>query len=310
MSTSPTYTSNQPASGGVAPRVDRGRATGYLISNSLKTATLLGAIGGLLVLIGSLLGGRGGAVIGLALGVLVSGVSYWFSDKIALRSAGAFEVTEAQAPALHRIVRDLTARAGLPMPKVCLIDEDQPNAFATGRNPRHAAVAVTRGLLEVCDEQEVAGVVAHELAHVQHRDILIASVAGAVATGISFMANMAMWFGAFGGGDDEDRANPLVLLVVALFAPLAASVLQMALSRSREFEADRGGAEILGDPLPLARALQKLEVAAGRIPADVTPAQASAYIVNPLTGRKVAFGNLFRTHPSTEERVARLLALR
>jgi len=287
-----------------------GRATGFLLANTAKTAVLLGAIGGLLVAIGSILGGSSGAVIGLIFGVLISGGSYWFSDKLALRSAGAVEVNEAQAPTLYRIVRDLTARADLPMPKICLIDEDQPNAFATGRNPKHAAVAVTRGLLEICDEREVAGVLAHELAHVKHRDILIASIAGAVATAISFVANMAMWSAMFGGGDDEDSPSPVVALLVAMVAPLAAGILQMALSRSREFEADRGGAEILGDPRPLASALQKLDYASNRIPnVHVQPSQASAYIVNPLSGRKVAFANLFRTHPSTEERVEKLLAL-
>ena len=293
-----------------SPGVNRGKATSFLVTNTLKTAALLGGIGALLVLLGTLMGGRTGAIVGLGLGVLVSFGSYWFSDRLALRSAGAVEVTEPQAPTLFRIVRELTARADMPMPKVCLIDEDQPNAFATGRSPRHAAVAVTRGLLEVCDEREVAGVVAHELAHVRHRDILLSSIAGAVATGISFIANMAMWFGAFGGvGEDDDRANPIVLLVVALVAPFAAMILQMALSRSREFEADRGGAEILGDPRPLASALQKLDYASQRIPSNVEPSQASAYIVNPLSGRQVRFANLFRTHPTTDERVARLMAL-
>src|SRR5690606_24895701 len=186
---------------------------------------------------------------------------------------------------------------------------EQPNAFATGRNPEHAAVAVTEGLIAICSWDEIRGVLAHEIMHVGNRDILIGSVAAAVATGISFIANMAMGGAMFGGGrDDDEGGNPLILLLTALLAPMAAGLLQMALSRSREFEADRSGAELLGTGEPLARALEKLEVAAHRIPMDVNPAQAQAYIVNPLTGRKVQFANLFRTHPTTEERVRRLRA--
>ena len=278
--------------------------------NTLKTFVLLAAIGGLFVAVGSMLGGRTGATIGLLLGLAMVGGSYWFSDRLAIRSAGAVEVTDADAPELVATVRDLAGRAGLPMPRVYLAPSQQPNAFATGRNPAHAAVAVTQGLLDRCPPDEVRGVLAHELAHVKHRDILIGSVAAAVATAISFLANMALWAGMFGGGDDEDGPNPIVLLLTAILAPMAAGVLQMALSRAREFEADRGGAEILGDPMPLARALARLDASSAAIPMDVSPQQATAYIVNPLNGRKVEFGRLFMTHPPMDERIARLEAMR
>lgn len=278
--------------------------------NTFKTTILLAAIGGLFVAVGSMLGGTGGAAIGLLLGLAIVGGSYWFSDRLAIRAAGAVEVSEADAPELVATVRDLADRAGLPMPRVYVSPAPQPNAFATGRNPAHAAVAVTQGLLQQCPADEVRGVLAHELAHVKHRDILIGSVAAAVATAISFLANMALWAGMFGGGDDEDSPNPIVLLLTAILAPMAASVLQMALSRAREFEADRGGAEILGDPMPLARALRRLDATANAIPMDINPQQATAYIVNPLSGRKVEFGRLFLTHPPMDERIARLEAMR
>jgi heat shock protein HtpX len=197
----------------------------------------------------------------------------------------------------------------MPLPKLYVSPEQQPNAFATGRNPQHAAVAVTQGLMAICTWDEIQGVLAHEIMHVRNRDILIGSVAAAIATAISFIANMAMWGAMFGGRDDDEGGNPLVLLLTALLAPMAAGLLQMALSRSREFEADRTGAELLGTGEPLARALEKLEVAAARVPMDIAPAQAQAYIVNPLTGRKMSFANLFRTHPMTSERVARLRAM-
>jgi heat shock protein HtpX len=194
----------------------------------------------------------------------------------------------------------------MPMPRLYVSPETQPNAFATGRSPDHAAVAVTEGLMAACSWDEIRGVLAHELAHVRNRDILIGSVAAAVATGISFIANMAMWGAMFGGGDDDDGGNPIAVLATALLAPIAAGLLQMALSRSREFEADRSGAELIGTGEPLARALEKLEATARRVPMDISPAQAQAFIINPLTGRQVSFANLFRTHPTTAERVARL----
>ena len=274
--------------------------------NTFKTFVLLAGLGGLMVLIGSFFG-RGGAVIGLGLGLLMVGGSYWFSDKIAIKAARAVPVTEAQMPEYYRIMRDLAAQAGMPMPKLYVTPDLQPNAFATGRNPNHAAVAVTQGILNILDWDELRGVLAHELSHVGNRDILIGSVAAAVATGISFIANMAMWGAMFGGrSDDDEGANPIAVLLLALLAPMAAGLLQMALSRSREFEADRSGARLVGDGEPLARALLKLEQAARQIPMDVAPAQAQKYIVNPLAGRQVNFQNLFRTHPSTEQRVARL----
>ena len=278
-----------------------------MFRNTLKTFTLLAGLGGLMVLIGSFFG-RGGAVIGLALALVMVGASYWMSDKLAVRAARAVPADPARYPEYHSIVRELTERAGMPMPRIYISPERQPNAFATGRNPRHAAVAVTEGLLAVCTWDEVRGVLAHELAHIRNRDILIGSVAAAVATGISFVANMAMWASMFGGGrsDDDDGPNPLVLLATALVAPIAASLLQMAISRSREFEADRTGAELVGTGEPLARALEKLDAYSKRVPMNVAPAQASHFIVNPLAGRRVAFANMFRTHPTTEERVRRL----
>ncbi len=280
-----------------------------MFRNTVKTTVLLAGLGGLMVAIGSAFG-RGGAVIGLVLGLVMVGSSYWMSDKLAIRAAGAVPADPAQHPEYHRIVTELSQRAGIPMPKLYISPAEQPNAFATGRNPEHAAVAVTQGLLKVCSWDEVRGVLAHELSHVRNRDILIGSVAAAIAMGISFIARMAMWGAMLGGGrDDDDGGNPIALLATALLAPLAAGLLQMALSRSREFEADRSGAELLGTGLPLASALQRLEAAAKQVPMDVSPEQATAYIVNPLTGRKVAFANLFRTHPSTEERVARLQAM-
>jgi heat shock protein HtpX len=279
--------------------------------NTFKTYILLAALGGLMVLIGSFFG-RGGAVIGLFLGLAIVGGSYWFSDTIAIKAARAQPVTEAQMPEYYRIMRELTQQAGMPMPKLYVTPDLQPNAFATGRNPQHAAVAVTQGILQILDWDELRGVLAHELSHVGNRDILIGSVAAAVATGISFVANMAMWGAMFGhhGDDDEGGANPIALLLLAILAPMAAALLQMALSRSREFEADRTGARLIGDGEPLARALLKLEAGARQIPMDVQPAQAQKYIVNPLTGRKVNFASLFTTHPPTEERVARLRAMR
>ena len=276
--------------------------------NTMKTFTLLAGIGGLLVLVGSILGGRGGAVIGLLFGFAIVGFSYWNSDKLAIRAARAVPVGEAEMPEYYRVVRELSQKAGMPMPKLYITPDLQPNAFATGRNPDHAAVAVTQGILQICDWDELRGVLAHELSHVGNRDILIGSIAAAIATAISFIANMAMWGAMFGGGRDDDDANPIALLLMALLAPMAAGLLQMALSRSREFEADRSGARLVGDGEPLARALLKLEQAAKKIPMDVQPAQAQKYIVNPLTGRRIQFAKLFTTHPPTEERVARLRA--
>ncbi len=273
--------------------------------NTVKTFVLLAALGGLLMGIGSFFG-QAGLIIGLGIGLVFVGGSYWFSDKLAVKAAGARPVTREEAPRLYAIVDDLTRRAGLPMPKLYVAPAAQPNAFATGRNPRHASVAVTQGILSVLDDEELRGVLAHELSHVGNRDILIGSIAAAVAMGITFAARMAMWGAIFGGGGDDDSGNIFGLIAMAILAPIAALLLQMALSRSREYQADASGAELIGTGAPLARALEKIEAYAKQIPMDVNPAQATAYIVNPLTGRKVSFANLFMTHPPTEERIARL----
>jgi heat shock protein HtpX len=276
--------------------------------NTIKTYTLLAGLGGLLMLIGSVFGGQSGLLIGLVIGLVFVGGSYWFSDTLAIKSARAVPVTEAEMPEYYRIVRELTMAANMPMPKLYVTPDMQPNAFATGRNPDHAAVAVTQGILRILDWNELRGVLAHEISHVGNRDILIGSVAAAVAMGITFVARMAMWGAMFGGGgrDDDNNANPLALLAFSLLAPIAAMVIQMALSRSREYEADRTGARLIGDGEPLARALAKLEQGAKAIPMAVDPAQASKYIVNPLTGRRVQFANLFTTHPPMDDRIARL----
>jgi heat shock protein HtpX len=269
--------------------------------NTIKTYTLLAALGGMLVLVGSFFG-RGGAFIGLMIGLAFVGGSYWFSDKIAIRTARAVPVAEHEMPEYYRIMRELTQAAGMPMPALYITPDMQPNAFATGRNPENAAVAVTQGILNILDWDELKGVLAHEISHIGN-----GSVAAAVAMGITFIARMAMWGAMFGGGGNNDnRPNPIALLAFSLLAPLAAMVLQMALSRSREFEADRTGARLLGTGEPLARALAKLEQGARAVPMAVDPVQAGKYIVNPLTGRKVQFANLFTTHPPMEERIARL----
>jgi heat shock protein HtpX len=280
-----------------------------LNKNNAKTVVLLASLGGALVMAGSLFGGRGGATIGLMLGLVMVGGSYWFSDKLAVRAAGAQPLPPEQMPWLHAEVERLAQRAGITTPRLYLSPSMQPNAFATGRNEKHAVVAVTAGLLQVLERDEVAGVVAHEIGHIKNKDILIGSVAAAIATGITYIAQMAMFANMF-GGDDEDSPNPVAAILMMLLAPIAASLIQASLSRSREYEADRVGATLVGDGDSLARALRKIEAYAKHVPMNVAPAQASAYIINPLinpvTGRKVQFAALFSTHPPTEERVARL----
>jgi heat shock protein HtpX len=277
--------------------------------NTVKTFVLLAALGGFLMMIGSFFG-QGGLLIGLVLGLAFVGGSYWFSDTLAIKTARAVPVTEAEMPEYYRIVRELTSAAGMPMPKLYVTPDLQPNAFATGRNPEHAAVAVTQGILQILDWDELRGVLAHEISHVGNRDILIGSVAAAAAMGITFVARMAMFGAMFGGGGRSDDRDGGILgqLALMILAPIAALLIQMALSRSREFEADRTGARLLGTGEPLARALAKLEQGARAIPMNVNPAQASKYIVNPLAGRRVQFANLFSTHPPLAERVSRLRA--
>jgi heat shock protein HtpX len=288
-----------------------------MFKNTMKTTVLLAGLGGLIVTVAGLLGGGSttSLVIGLGIAIAMVGGSFWFSDKLALRSSGAVLITEEQAPEFYGMVRDLSQRAGIPMPRVGIAPSAQPNAFATGRSPRHAVVVATQGLLQSLPADEVQGVMAHELMHVKHRDILIGSIAATIATAISFLANMAMWATMFGGGDDDDRANPLAALAVALLAPIAASLMQMAVSRSREFEADRGAAELLATGRPLASALQRIESLAHQRPMAVPPQQAYAYIHNPLAEAHQSrrggpnLARLFSTHPSTEERIQRLLAM-
>jgi heat shock protein HtpX len=276
--------------------------------NLLKTAVLMAAITALFMAIGSLLGGRQGMMIALVVALGMNFFSYWFSDKLVLKMYNAQEVDESSAPQFYRMVAELAQRAQLPMPKVYLINEDAPNAFATGRNPEHAAVAATTGILRMLSEPELRGVMAHELAHVRHRDILISTISATMAGAISMLANFAMFFG---GRDSEGRStNPIVGILVMILAPIAASLIQMAISRAREFEADRGGAEISGNPRALASALQKIHNVAQGVPlhaAERHPETAQMMIVNPLSGGGLR--GLFSTHPSTEERVERLLAM-
>jgi heat shock protein HtpX len=277
--------------------------------NTVKTTLLLGALTGMFVMIGSALGGTGGMVFAFFFAILMNMGAWWFSDKLALAMSGAREVSPQEAPELHASVERLVARAGLPKPRVYMIQQDAPNAFATGRSPKHSAVAVTTGIMRVLNRDELEGVIAHELAHIKNRDTLIACIAAMFAGAISMLANMAQWaliFGGFGGSNDDDEgaAGLVGSLFLIILAPIIAMIIQLAISRSREFGADAGGARILGDPLPLANALEKLERAASRSPMHVSPAASHMYIVNPLRGGGVT--ELFRTHPLTEKRIARL----
>ncbi len=276
----------------------------------LRTTLLLGAMTGLIMAIGQFMGGSGGLMIAFVFAVIMNFSSYWFSDKIVLRMYGAQEATEAQAPRLHSIVHNLTVRAGLPMPKIYVIPSEGANAFATGRNPSHAAVAVTEGIMRLMDERELTGVLAHELAHVKNRDILISSVAATLAGVIMMLANMAQWtaiFGGFRGDDDDDGGGFIGMMAMAFLAPLAASIIQMAISRTREFAADKIGAELCGDPMGLALALSKLGLASERVPMNVSPQTAHFFIVNPLSGQ--SFARFFSTHPPLEERISRLRSM-
>jgi len=277
--------------------------------NQFKTFFLMLVLTVLFILVGTAIGGRSGAVYAFIFAALMNFFTYWFSDKIVLRMYGAKEVSQGEALELYGIVAELTSKASLPMPKVYIMENDTPNAFATGRNPQHAAVAVTTGILRILSRDELMGVIGHELSHIQHRDILISTIAATMAGAISVLASMARWgamFGGFGRSDDEEGGgggNILVVLFVSIFASIAAMLIQLAISRSREYLADEGGAH-LAHPLSLAKALQKLEIASQRVPMDANPSTAHMFIVNPLRGGGVL--SLFSTHPPIEERVARL----
>ena len=276
--------------------------------NQFKTFILMLVLTGIFILVGTAIGGRSGAIYAFIFAALMNFFTYWFSDKIVLRMYRAQQVTQGEAPELYQIVGELVNKASLPMPKVYIIENDTPNAFATGRNPEHAAVAVTSGILRILSKEELMGVIGHELSHIQHRDILISTIAATMAGAISMLASMARWGAIFGGGrsDDEEGgggSNFLFVLLFTMVASVAAMLIQMAISRSREYLADEGGAH-LSHPLSLAKALGKLDMAAQRNPMEANPSTAHMFIVNPLTGGGVL--SLFRTHPPTEERIARL----
>lgn len=278
------------------------------MSNVLRTGVLLAALTALLLVIGGAVGGNQGLFVAFVFALLMNFASYWFSDKIVLRMYGAQEVSLHEAPELYRLVQRLAQRAAIPMPRVYIIPSDSPNAFATGRNPQHGAVAVTEGIMRLLDEQELAGVLSHEMGHIRNRDTLIMTVAATLAGAITMLAHMAQWgaiFGGFSRRDDEDRGGGMLsLLFMAILAPLAATLIQLAISRSREYFADSTGAAIAGSPAGLAQALEKLHYASQRMPLEANPATAHLFIVNPLAGG--SFMTLFSTHPPVEERIRRL----
>jgi heat shock protein HtpX len=280
------------------------------MGNSIKTVLLLGTLTGLLMLIGGLIGGRGGVYFAFIFALILNFGSYWFSDKIVLKMYKAQEVSETAAPDLYSIVRNLALKASLPMPKVFIIPEETANAFATGRNAEHAVVAVTEGIMRILSKEELEGVIAHELSHIKNGDMLIASIAATIAGAIGMLATMAQWSAIFGGGrsDDDDHGGIIGLIAMAIVAPLAATVIQMAISRSREFMADAGSANITKNPYGLAAALEKLTRASQIIPMNANPSTAHLFIVNPLTGKSLM--NLFSTHPPLEERIARLRSMK
>jgi heat shock protein HtpX len=275
----------------------------------MKTWILIAALGGLFVLIGQWLGGTSGAVVALGIALVFNFSMYWFSDKIAIATTRSKPVTEQEYPQLYRIVRELAELEHMPMPKIFVSEMMQPNAFATGRNPQHASVAVTKGILQILDDRELRGVLAHELSHVRNHDILIGSVAAAIGMSITLLARFAFFFG---GSDEDHGGNPFGLLFAWILAPIAAAIIQMAVSRSREYQADESGAYLSRDPAALASALRKLEVTVKQVPAPSTlsPAEAHLFIMNPLAGaRRSGFSNLFSTHPPTEQRIERLQAI-
>ncbi len=274
--------------------------------NLMKTAVLLAALTGLLVLVGDLIGGPSGAVLFLVLAGAMNFFAYWYSDKMALKMAGAHEVTESQEPGLFAIVRNVARLSGMPMPRVYVIETDSPNAFATGRNPQHASVAVTHGILALLNDEELEGVLAHELGHVKNRDILTSSIAATLAGAITLIARMGYWASLFGGGrGSRDRNGGLSALLMLIVAPIAATLIQLAISRSREYEADATGAHTTGNPYALASALQKLEDYSKHLPLQATPSTAHLFIIAPLIGGGI--GSLFSTHPPTRERIRRLI---
>jgi len=276
--------------------------------NAIKTVLLLGVLTGLLLLIGDLLGGRGGMLIAFVFAIIMNFGSYWFSDRIALAMGGAREVSYQEAPELHELVAEVAQLSGMPMPRVAIVPADAPNAFATGRDPNHAVVAVTTGILRLLDRRELRGVLAHELGHVRNRDILVSAIAATIAGAITMLAHMAQWglmFGGYGRRDDRESGGGMLgALLMVILAPIAALIIQMAISRSREYGADETGARTVHDPEALASALEKLDAYSRRIPLPVNPAVSSLFIVKPLTGDALA--NLFSTHPPTAERIARL----
>ena len=276
------------------------------MSNLLKTTILLGAMTGLIMLFGDLLGGRRGVEMAFVFAAVMNFFSYWFSDQIALRAYNAQPLGPTDAPELYAIVNELAAAAQIPMPRLYMIDSDTPNAFATGRNPRHAAVAVTRGIMRICNRSELKGVLGHELSHVINRDILTSSIAATLAGAVMMIATWARWAAIFGiGGSDEDeRGGMLGLLLMAILGPIAATVIQLAISRTREYQADASGARLVHNPMYLASALHKLEAANERMPLDASPSTAHLFIVNPLSGEGMM--RLFSTHPPIEERIRRL----
>jgi heat shock protein HtpX len=274
--------------------------------NTVKTVGLMVFLTVLLIFVGGAIGGRNGMVFAFVFATLMNFGAYWFSDKIVLRMYRAQPVSDAQAPELHAIVRNLVQKAGMPMPKVYIIPSEAPNAFATGRNQEHAVVAVTEGIMKILNRDELAGVIAHELAHIRHRDMLTGTIVATIAGAISMLAQMAQWAMIFGGGrrDSDDDGSPIAALVMMIVAPIAAMLVQMAISRTREYEADKGGARLVGNPFGLANALLKLERGAQVVPMDANPATAHMFIVNPLSGKGLI--KLFSTHPPIEERVKRL----
>ncbi|HAK88570.1 MAG TPA: zinc metalloprotease HtpX [Nitrospiraceae bacterium] len=279
--------------------------------NGFKTMVLMVTLTLMLVAIGGILGGKSGMTFALIMAFGMNFITYWFSDKIVLKMYGAKPVTESEAPELYGMVRRLAHKAELPMPKVCIMEQEQPNAFATGRNPNHGTVAVTTGIMKILSREELEGVIAHELAHIKHRDILVSTVAATIAGAISYLAQMAQWAMIFGGrsnDDEEGGGSPIAAIVMMIVGPIAAMLVQMAISRSREYGADAGGARIAGNPMHLADALKKLHMASKQIPMHANPATSHMFIVNPLSGGGLL--KLFSTHPPMEERVARLESMR